>query len=56
MGGTRLHNAGEEPLELDPGEEVPATLLFDPRSDGENVVHYSRREESEPAYGPRGEK
>lgn len=42
-----LHNDGDDPLELEPGEKIPATLLFDPSSDGENVVHFTRRGEGD---------
>lgn len=42
-----LHNDSDEPLELQPGEKVPAILLFDPSASGENVVHFSHRDGGE---------
>ena len=38
-----LKNDSDEPLELDPGESIPAILMFNPSSSGENVVHYTPR-------------
>lgn len=42
-----LKNETDETLEIEPGESVPAILLFDPQVDGENVVHYYPRENDE---------
>lgn len=40
-----LHNDSDETLELEPGEKIPAILLFDPQTTGDAVVHFDRRDE-----------
>lgn len=49
MGRDRVYlkNDSDEALYLEPGESVPAILMFDPQVGAENVVHYSPREEDE---------
>lgn len=39
-----LHNDSDETLELEPGEKIPAILLFDPQTSGDAVVHFDKRE------------